>query len=163
MPYCFKCGRALKRQPWANLGIGPICQKKVDAERDSHFAQTEDIVETYDGGAIFIERLPMIREDFAGNLHALVDTATGVRTNVQPLDMKKSPTGFNYGYGGSGPSCFALNVMLMFCKDADDAWKIYQDFKRKFVEPAPQHERLEIPRGQIENFIRARGVQLRNE
>lgn len=39
-----------------------------------------------------------------------------------------SPTGFEWGYGGSGPADLALNILLEFVSPAD-AYRMHQDFK----------------------------------
>ncbi len=44
-----------------------------------------------------------------------------------------SPTGFEWGYGGSGPAQTALALLLDYTRDRDVALKLYQDFKSKFV------------------------------
>lgn len=48
-----------------------------------------------------------------------------------------SPTGFAWGYGGSGPAQLALAICLeLFGKD--NALKMYQAFKRRYIETLPQ-------------------------
>lgn len=44
-----------------------------------------------------------------------------------------SPTGFNWGYGGSGPAQLALALCISVLGDERWALAIYQDFKRHFV------------------------------
>lgn len=44
-----------------------------------------------------------------------------------------SPTGFNWGYGGSGPAQTALAILLDLTGDAEKALKHYQAFKWEFV------------------------------
>lgn len=59
--------------------------------------------------------------------------------NDEPIDLplyldkvNHSPTGFAWGYGGSGPSQLAFAI-LAFEIGPDDAKSLYQDFKRDFV------------------------------
>jgi len=47
--------------------------------------------------------------------------------------MNHSPTGFSWGYGGSGPAQLALALCADVLKDDRRALDIYQDFKRLFV------------------------------
>lgn len=54
---------------------------------------------------------------------------------------RHSPTGFAWGYGGSGPADLALNVLLLFV-DAFEAEHLYQAFKWDFVAPARPHTLL---------------------
>lgn len=42
---------------------------------------------------------------------ALWRDVDGVHTNVPHLCIEHSPTGFEYGYGGSGPADLALNIV----------------------------------------------------
>jgi Family of unknown function (DUF6166) len=44
-----------------------------------------------------------------------------------------SPTGFNFGYGGSGPAQLALAIVLDFTDDEQMATAHYQDFKWEFI------------------------------
>ena len=44
-----------------------------------------------------------------------------------------SPTGFEWGYGGSGPSQLSLALLLDATGREDDALCFYQDFKREVV------------------------------
>jgi len=44
-----------------------------------------------------------------------------------------SPTGFEWGYSGSGPSQLALALLLDHCGDRADLLPLAQEFKRSFV------------------------------
>lgn len=48
-----------------------------------------------------------------------------------------SPTGFAWGYGGSGPAQLALAILLKFT-DAPRALELYQEFKARYVATWPQ-------------------------
>ena len=48
-----------------------------------------------------------------------------------------SPDGFDWGYGGSGPSQLALAVMLEYIKDPAVALKLYQQFKTDAISVLP--------------------------
>jgi len=71
-----------------------------------------------------------------------------VATNVPHLMVHHSLTGFEFGYGGSGPADLALNCVEIIlnrmayqgkrikCHDGncwDLAWTFHQDFKRTFI------------------------------
>lgn len=47
-----------------------------------------------------------------------------------------SPTGFNWGYGGSGPAQLALAVLLE-CTDEETAGRLYQEFKWEWISHIP--------------------------
>lgn len=48
-----------------------------------------------------------------------------------------SPTGFNWGYGGSGPAQLALAILMKYLP-VEEAYEYYQDFKFLFVANLPQ-------------------------
>ena len=64
--------------------------------------------------------------------------ATIVTVNERPLNPRldlwnHSPTGFEWGYGGSGPAQLALALLANHIGDDDQAVVLYQDFKRAVV------------------------------
>lgn len=65
--------------------------------------------------------------------HAVIVTVNGRPLNPR-LDLwNHSPTGFEWGYGGSGPAQLAL-ALLADCLDNDEqAVQLHQEFKRKLV------------------------------
>ncbi len=59
-------------------------------------------------------------------------------TTLRPLPLHlevrdHSPTGFAWGYGGSGPAQLALALLMDATGDEDLALRNYQEFKRQFV------------------------------
>ncbi len=48
-----------------------------------------------------------------------------------------SPTGFSWGYPGSGPAQLALAILLRYLPESE-AVAFYQDFKFKFIANLPQ-------------------------
>src|SRR5262249_44342873 len=73
-------------------------------------------------------------------------TYEGVRTplevkvtiNGRPLDPRfdlrnHSPTGFEWGYGGSGPAQLALALLADHLENDEEAVSVYQDFKQAVV------------------------------
>jgi hypothetical protein len=50
------------------------------------------------------------------------------------LDLyNHSPTGFEFGYQGSGPAQLALAILADFCEDDERALRHYQTFKDRYV------------------------------
>ena len=144
---------------WAEVGIGPVCASKMgitfgDKKTNQQKGDDDDLI-GYDGGDLFIERI-----DPGESESGVKNFASGCRSNVPRQIYRHSPTGYNFGYGGSGPSDFALNCCLLIAKHADDAYRVYQDFKRKFVEVA-QGNRLSIPRNEAEKFFTDLGIQVK--
>jgi hypothetical protein len=65
-----------------------------------------------------------------------------VTVNGQPLDPRfdlweHSPTGFEWGYGGSGPAQLALALLADHLDDDERAITLHQDFKFAVVTKLP--------------------------
>ena len=72
----------------------------------------------------------------------------------QPLPLRldlfnHSPTGFSWGYGGSGPAQLALALLADALADDDRAVRLHQEFKFKVVACWPEGERWWITTEQI--------------
>lgn len=69
----------------------------------------------------------------------------GQRMSAEPSKevINHSPDGFNWGYGGSGPSQLALAI-LMKVTDKDTALALHQAFKWNFVAKWPQNENFDV-------------------
>jgi len=68
---------------------------------------------------------------------------TEVTANGRPLDLRldlrnHSPTGFDWGYGGSGPAQLALAILADHLADSDQALDLYQRFKWAVVAEFPR-------------------------
>ena len=50
-----------------------------------------------------------------------------------------SPTGFSWGYGGSGPAQLALAILLKYLSK-EKAVALYQDFKREVIARFPEED-----------------------
>ena len=68
-----------------------------------------------------------------------------VKLNGQPFDPARSqrvrnhsPSGFEWGYGGSGPAQLALAILLEEV-DEESALNLYQGFSRDTRKNAPQN------------------------
>jgi len=49
-------------------------------------------------------------------------------------ELNKSPTGFAWGYGGSGPAQLAYAILRDFTGDPSTACRFYQEFKRSIIQ-----------------------------
>ena len=76
----------------------------------------------------------------------------GVVTNVKHKKVYHSPSGFEWGYHGSGPAELALNILLMFT-DEDTADLLHQAFKREVIALIP-FEGGEIACADVRRWIR---------
>jgi Family of unknown function (DUF6166) len=100
--------------------------------------------------------------DAQGDVH--VDRVENGSRSELPLHLdlrNHSPTGFNYGYAGSGPAQLALALLADYLGDDETAQQHYQDFKFKVIARLPQGEPFTITGAQIEaalaDITRARG------
>ena len=68
----------------------------------------------------------------------VVETGQDVRELRKRLDeLYKSPTGFGWAYGGSGPAQLAYAILRDFSQDPDFALSHYQRFKADVVARLP--------------------------
>lgn len=119
MSKCARCNRGLKDPTSIQRGFGPVCWAKAQAD----IAKEEQIVYDgpYDGGDIVLQREK-------GN----------ATTNVPHAIVLHSPTGFEWGYGGSGPADLALNILYAVTGNKELAMRHYQEFKWTFIAAMPE-------------------------
>lgn len=95
-----------------------------------------------------------------------------VETNVPHAVVHHSPTGYEYGYGGSGPADLALNIaeiaVTYIVPGADhkavetwdgagcsyEAWIIHQDLKWRMIAPLDQSGSYRIPWGEVVHIVK---------
>jgi hypothetical protein len=68
--------------------------------------------------------------------------------------LNHSPTGFSWGYGGSGPAQLALALLADALADDDRAVRLHQEFKFKVVACWPEGERWWITAEQIAAVVK---------
>jgi hypothetical protein len=74
--------------------------------------------------------------------HNVVVTVNGATLNPR-LDLwNHSPTGFEWGYGGSGPAQLALALLADCLNNDDEATRLHQAFKWKVVANLDAHRWL---------------------
>jgi len=140
---CRRCGRRLSDPQSIKAGIGPICAAKERVERDQsdlfgfEYDQNFNLPFNPKTGDIICKRDP--RDEFR------------VAFNFPHKIKQHSPTGMEWGYCGSGPADFALNVLLMFVPEGI-ARQFYQQFKMKFVAGLPKEGGI-ISGKLIRNFL----------
>lgn len=91
---------------------------------------------------------------------------------VRPLQhvVLHSPSGFGWGYGGSGPADLALSILCDVLGERPSEKQIYhgrfnayphhQDFKREFVARWEYGGGFEIDSDTIANWLRKRAVEV---
>lgn len=68
-----------------------------------------------------------------------------------------SPTGMEWGYGGSGPADTALNVLIHFVNGAQ-AWALHQTFKQEVIAKIPRMtDSFTLTADEVERWIMERG------
>lgn len=153
MTTCRVCNRPLSDPESVRLGIGPVCRALTrvweHAEDDGH--QTIDLPWDPAAGDIVCrrDRVPAgWPQPLGGPLHF----------NIPQLIKLHSPTGFEWGYGGSGPADFALNILYWFTQDREFSERAHQDFKWSFISRMPD-EGGTIPGHVIRSWITERQEQ----
>ena len=69
--------------------------------------------------------------------YAVSVTVDGRRLNPRFDLWNHSPTGFEWGYGGSGPAQLALAILADHCQDDEQALNFYQRFKWAVIAELP--------------------------
>ena len=82
----------------------------------------------------------------------VVTVCDGQKCQALPLRLdlfNHSPSGFSWGYGGSGPAQLALALLANALDDDDRAIRLHHTFKFKAVAAWPERERWWITAAQI--------------
>jgi hypothetical protein len=116
---CARCGKSLKNPDSVERGFGPVCWSLHQAEKAAE-EEKKSTGGVYDGGDIVLSR----KGDYP-------------ITNVPHAIAFHSLTGFEWGYGGSGPAELALNILYAVTGDRKFSMKHHQDFKWDFVAVMP--------------------------
>lgn len=151
---CRRCHRALKDPASRKRGLGPICARKDEAER----RRSERVSDTeYWPFSNEKREQKIYRGKRGGQLSMMsqvgltaVAVSDGSGTRALHHYRKHSPSGFEWGFAGSGPAelarCIlidALGLKVRKTKDTPtwsdgeapkiDAFQIYQKFKFAFI------------------------------
>lgn len=157
MTTCERCKRPLTDPVSVEAGRGPICRAHGYVESD--IAKRAEFADQLDDSIPFRKALVMKREKVGG-----------VITNVPHLVVHHSTTGYEFGYGGSGPADLALNVCQLYlniigyegrkskCYDGfcwTLAWMLHQDFKDAFIANVSRSGAV-VPFGKMEAWFNER-------
>ncbi|GBR74704.1 hypothetical protein NO1_1833 [Candidatus Termititenax aidoneus] len=124
------------------LGIGSVCRLKNG---------TGKVTQRELFGAGAVEAIKNFNSDIV-----LSRDSQGVNTNVPRRIVRHSPDGFEWGYGGSGPSDLALNILSIFVgQKAAEKDGLYQYFKWEFIATMPKQGGV-IRREDILSWIKER-------
>jgi len=89
--------------------------------------------------------------------HAILLPEVEVTVNGEPLEHQvyHSPTGFEWGYLGSGPSDLARSILWDHL-GKEPSHSLYQDFKFRFV--SGWKDEWQITSEEIQNWMNKRGA-----
>jgi len=156
------CNRPLKNPIYRKIGMGKICAAKkaiedsMKREREHDDSRLDDDIRN----GIIIRRSP----------------SGQVETNVPHRHTHHSPTGYEYGYAGSGPADLALNCIAAilaelnykgervyeFDKPWDGtrpfkfAYAYHQDFKFQFIAPLDPKAAHVIPFAIVKDWVKTK-------
>jgi hypothetical protein len=117
---CSICHRPLSDPESVERGIGPICWKKILAKNTQSENPDQHLIPGFDGDVICKR-----------------GEGWNILTNIPQVEVYHSPSGFEWGYGGSGPADFALNILMLFT-DKKTAYALHQAFKWDFIAAMPK-------------------------
>jgi hypothetical protein len=108
--------------------------------------------------AAFAEVCPDVRYvgiGTASGCEVWVSRGDSIRRLNPRFDLRQhSPTGFEWGYEGSGPAQLALALLADWSGDDGFALRLYQNFKFKLIAGLPRRE-WELTGAQIREVVAA--------
>lgn len=163
---CLNCGRPLTDPDSVKRGIGPECWAKLGGSRLT--AKAEDQRSSSD---------VLIPLDWETMDIVLKRRPNGlIETNVPHVHVHHSPSGFEWGYGGSGPSDLALNILALFLpknprqrgvsvfrgpRVSGDAFYLHQRFKAQVIATLDRGTDHTIKGDEVRAWLRLNGTQPR--
>ena len=73
-----------------------------------------------------------------------------------------SPTGYSWGYGGSGPSQLSLAILADFLEDDARALQLYQPYKWRVIAQLPQDRGFRITGAEIADVVAVLEQEMRS-
>jgi hypothetical protein len=77
-----------------------------------------------------------------------------------PHPVRHSPTGFECGYGGSGPSDLARCILLDFLGDVPEVERVYQTFKFEVIAELPRNTSWLLNGSYIAEWLKQKGIEV---
>lgn len=101
-----------------------------------------------------------VYRDGDGIVQAIVYEQNGIQADSRDLDPRTdlanhSPTGFEYGYGGSGPAQLALALLVDALGETERALGLYQEFKRLYIATRPSPDAWTMTQEQVLHAVRS--------
>lgn len=100
----------------------------------------------------------MARQHGIFTMRRAADGSAVATFNGEPLDPRldlwnHSPTGFEWGYGGSGPAQLALAILAKYLGDDGLAVELHQPFKWRIVAPQPRDSGWELTTNELKEIV----------
>jgi len=127
MNCCQRCHRPLSNPASREIGFGPVCAARLGVK----FEATEQVHQP----SLFPDTCPLRWGD--ADIVLSRDDLDRAHTNVPHNLRLHSPTGFEWGYGGSGPADLALNILALFLP-VSEAVRLHQQFKWDLISVFPR-------------------------
>lgn len=134
---CKICHRPLTDPKSIEKGIGPVCASKGEYQNNSLFNEEK--------------KHHIVTCGFNGDIILARNKEGRPLVNIPQEIEYHSPTGFEWGYGGSGPADLALNILLKFT-NKDIAFALHQSFKWRIIATLPEEGGI-IKGEEIKNWI----------
>ena len=145
---CYKCGPMLANEPWVSMRIGRICAGRMGVEPPREIKERAEKMAD--------PKLPR-RKMGVFDIHLERDSSGYATANVPHAIVRHSPSGFEWGHGGSGSADLALNILApMIGQEA--AERYYQQFKWDVISRMPIQGGV-IEEGAIGAWLRGHGVE----
>ena len=143
---CQICGRRLSDPVSIRMGMGPIClarqRMKIRKTNKQEVAEGNDVLLPKFHGFVMLEDLEKVNPAkvytaIRGEDENTITVSDEKGTRPLRHIVYHSPTGMEWGYGGSGPSDLARSILADFAgiKVAD---MFYQEFKWDFIAKQPE-------------------------
>ena len=158
---CQICGRRLSDPVSIRRGMGPSClarqRVKIRKTSKQEVVEDNDVLRPKFHGFVLPEDLEKVNPAkvytaIRGEDENTITVSDGKGTKPLRHIVYHSPTGMEWGYGGSGPSDLARSILADFAgiKVAD---MFYQDFKWDFIAKQPE-KGFQISGQEILNWLK---------
>jgi uncharacterized protein DUF6011/uncharacterized protein DUF6166 len=167
---CQRCHRPLTDPVSIRLGMGPECRGRSGRSSvDNGLCVRDEFSDAFDNTIQFEQALVLKRQRRSDRPYDPNDPGQAV-TNVPHLVVHHSPDGYEFGYGGSGPSDLALNCCQLYLNMADYegqqtkcydgscwslAYALRHEFKSSFIASTPSSGRV-IPFAEIDGWFKSK-------
>jgi Family of unknown function (DUF6166) len=153
--------KAKARAVFGGLGQHPSFSQgkehdEVDCDSDSHVdcsTRKGEKMKTYYGT---YREMRMVGTEILDDSYQVVVERKGLKPYALPLHLNvinHSPTGFCWGYNGSGPAQLALALLIDCLGDIEQTKKYYQQFKNDHIATLNMHGNWGMTEHYIESVI----------